>query len=80
MITRIIRKNVKRTVQSQKGTVMPIVLSFIFLMVLSTVTLSTMVQRDVRLVQKITESGQEKFLAEAGLNHALADIRENGFA
>ena len=76
----LFRKNIARVKNGERGTVLIIVMSFIFLMVLSTVTLSTVVQRDVKLVERILKAEQAEYMAEAGINHALAEIMENGFA
>ena len=64
---------------NEKGVVLAIVLGIIALMVFSTVSLGVMIQQDVRLIRHIKDSEQAKYVAEAGINHALADIKENGF-
>ncbi|MEE8576151.1 MAG: hypothetical protein V3T31_02740, partial [candidate division Zixibacteria bacterium] len=64
----------------RKGVVLVIVMSFVALMVLSVVSLSTMIQRDVRLIQRIKEKEQACFVAEGGVHHALAKIKSEGFA
>ncbi|RKY42977.1 MAG: hypothetical protein DRP85_01225 [Candidatus Makaraimicrobium thalassicum] len=68
----------KSAAKSQKGMILVLVMSFTALMVLGTVSLSTMIQRDVRLIERIQEKEQARFLAEAGINHALASIIQSG--
>jgi len=64
---------------NKKGVVLAIVLGVVALMVLSTVSLGVMIQQDVRLIRRVKEVEQAQYVAEAGINHALADIKENGF-
>lgn len=59
--------------------VLVIVMSFMTLMALSMVSLSTMIQQDVKLIEISKEREQARFLAEAGINHALAKIKAAGF-
>ncbi|MFH1799016.1 MAG: pilus assembly PilX N-terminal domain-containing protein [Candidatus Omnitrophota bacterium] len=66
--------------KNKKGIVLIIVMSFMGLIVLSTVSLATMIQQDVRLIEWVREKEQARFLAEAGINHALSKIKVNGFA
>lgn len=66
--------------KNKKGILLVIVMSFMGLIVLSTVSLATMIQQDVRLIQCVREKEQARFLAEAGINYALSDIKTNGFA
>ncbi|MBD3295791.1 MAG: hypothetical protein GF392_00295 [Candidatus Omnitrophica bacterium] len=80
MFKALIKRNISRTVHSRKGVVLPIVLSFIALMVMSTVTLSNLIKRDIDLVSRARDTEQARFLAEAGIKHGLADIKANGFA
>ncbi|MFH1847421.1 MAG: hypothetical protein ABH869_07705 [Candidatus Omnitrophota bacterium] len=63
----------------EKGVVLVIVMFFMSLMVLSAVSLSNMIQQDIRLVEHVRERTQAKFIAEAGINHALAKIQADGF-
>ena len=64
----------------QEGMVLVLVMSFIALMTLSIVSLGVMIQRDVRLIERVKEKEQARSLAEAGISHALADMKANGFA
>lgn len=73
MIREIIIKN-------QKGIILFIAMSFMALLVISAVSLSTMIQRDVKLIRRVKENEQARALAEAGINHAFAKMKENGFA
>jgi len=67
-------------IKNKKGMALVLVMVFIAIMLASTVSLSTMVQRDVILIRKVKEKEQARFIAEAGINHALAIIRNEGFA
>ena len=64
----------------QDGMILVLVMSFMALIILSTVSLSTMVQRDVRLIQRIKEKEEARLVAEAGINHALAKLKADGFS
>ncbi len=68
----------KRSTQEQ-GIVLIVVMLFVAIMAFSTVSLSTMVQTDVKFIQAVTEREQARYMAEAGINHALAKLQENGF-
>ncbi|MBD3426172.1 MAG: hypothetical protein GF409_02955 [Candidatus Omnitrophica bacterium] len=73
------RNIMKGLLRSNTGSVLPIVLIFIALIALNTISLSTVLQRDVRLIRRIKDVEQARHIAEAGINHALADIKANGF-
>ncbi len=66
--------------KNQRGLVLVIVMAFMALMLLSTVSLSIMIQRDIRLIRSIKEKEQARYAAEAGVAHALAAIKNEGFA
>lgn len=70
----------KISTKNKKGIVLVIVMSFMTLMALSTVSLSTMIQQDVKLIEISKEREQARFLAEAGINHALSKIKASGFS
>jgi len=78
-ILKYFRKRFRRVKNDEKGIILFIVMSFIAIMLLSTVSLSTMIQRDVRFVEHINEEEQARFMAEAGINHALGKIKSDGF-
>jgi hypothetical protein len=63
----------------EKGVALVIVMTFVGLMSLSLMFLVVMVRRDMDLVTRITYGDQARFLAEAGINHAFADIKKRGF-
>ena len=73
-------KNIFIKKRQEQGFVLVLSLLFIALMVLSTVSLSTMIQQNVRLIEKIKEKEQARFMAEAGINHALGEIKDSGYA
>ena len=70
---------VRNSGSGQKGMVMVIVMVFTGLMVLSAAFLSTMILRDTRLIQRAKAREQARFMAEAGLHHAFAKIKKDGF-
>ncbi len=66
--------------RNSRGNVLPIVLIFIGIIALNTVALSSIMQRDVVLVQRVRNTERARFMAEAGINDALARIKANGFS
>lgn len=72
--------SVKRLSKGRKGNVLPIVLIFIGIIAINTIALSSIMQRDVKLVQRVRNTGKARLMAEAGINDALARIVANGFA
>jgi len=66
--------------KNSKGMVLAMVLGFLALMVLSVLPLSSMVQQDASLIKHVREKEQARFMAEAGINHALSKIQNDGFA
>jgi len=68
-----------KTGKTSKGMVLAMVLGFLALMVLSVLPLSSMVQQDARLIERVREKEQARFMAEAGINHALSKIQNDGF-
>jgi len=65
---------------NQRGMVLLLVMSFMALVMLSSLSVSTMIQRDVTLIDHAKTVEQARLMAEAGVNHALAEIQLNGFA
>ena len=72
-------KETDATSKNKSGMVLVIVLAFMALMILSTVSLSTMIQQDINLIRGVKEKEQARFAAEAGINHALGKIDADGF-
>ncbi len=72
-------KLIKKT-GDQKGIVLVVVMSFAALIVLSTLSLSTIVKRDIELVGSVKYRAQARYLAEAGISHALARIKQEDFS
>ncbi|MFH1310438.1 MAG: hypothetical protein ABIH85_07160 [Candidatus Omnitrophota bacterium] len=66
--------------ENQGGMILPMVLAFLALMVMSVLPLATMIQQDTRLIERVREKEQAQFMAEAGINHAFANLQTNGFA
>ena len=63
----------------ERGMALVVVMLFVGIMSVSLMSLAVMVQRDMYLVERIKSNDQARFLAEAGVNYALADIKANGF-
>ncbi|MBU0571571.1 MAG: hypothetical protein KJ995_03365 [Candidatus Omnitrophica bacterium] len=80
MKTKRVLHEVASAARKKSGMVLVMVLGFMALMILSTVSLSTMIQQDVNLIRGVKEKEQARFAAEAGINHALARIDADGFA
>jgi hypothetical protein len=66
-------------INNEKGQVLAIVLVFVALMVMSTLYLGNMMRTDVDLVKRMKERDQALYLSEAGINHALAKMKKDGF-
>ena len=67
--------------KGEQGVVLVIVLSFVALMVLSTVAFTAILKRDIDLIGHAKSSEQARNIAEAGVNHAIAKMLEvDGFA
>ena len=58
---------------------MAIVLAFIFLMIITILALSFMMQQDMRLIYRIKDRDQARLLAEAGVHAALVKINDEGY-
>ena len=71
--------NIAKKVLNQKGQILIISMAFVLLMVLSTVLLGNMLQQDVQLVAKVKSKAQARYMAEAGINHAMAKLKLDGF-
>lgn len=65
---------------NEKGMVLILVMGFVTMMVLSAMTLSSMIQRDVRLIQSVRNKEKIRYVAEAGINHAFAKIVQDGLS
>jgi hypothetical protein len=76
----VIHDSASGLARGRKGNVLPIVLIFIGIIAFNTVALSSIMQRDVTLVQRIRNTERARLMAEAGINDALARIVASGFA
>jgi cytoskeletal protein CcmA (bactofilin family) len=65
--------------KNNKGQILIIVMGFIVLMIFTTVSLSFMMQQDVRLVERVKQQEQARLIAEAGINHALVKMNDEGY-
>jgi hypothetical protein len=66
--------------RGRKGFAMVMVMGFISLLFITAVSLSTMIARDMRLVDRAIKSEQARSMAEAGINHALARLETDIWA
>jgi hypothetical protein len=73
-------KRIKSAITGQKGAVMVVTMALMALMVMSTVFLGVMLQQDVALITKVKSKSQARYMAEAGIYHALAKIKLSGFS
>lgn len=64
----------------QKGMVLVMVMGFVLLMSLSTITFTSVIKRDIELIQRAKLSEQARNVAEAGVHHALAKLKADGFS
>jgi hypothetical protein len=67
-------------IDNQKGQALAIVMAFAALMVMSTLFLGNMMKNDISLIQRVKYRAGAMGLAEAGINHALARMKKDGFA
>ncbi len=65
---------------NQKGAVLIIAMAFVLLMIMSTLFLGNMLQQDVQLITKVKSKAQARYIAEAGIYHAAAKIKLDGFS
>ncbi|MDD4956695.1 MAG: hypothetical protein PHQ61_03510 [Candidatus Omnitrophica bacterium] len=64
--------------EDRKGMVLMLVLCFVMLMSISTVSLGSMLRQDVELIRRVKTGEQAKNLAEAGIHHAVSRIKNMG--
>jgi hypothetical protein len=55
-------------------------MGLISLIFITSMSLSTMIARDIRLVDRAIKSEQARVMAEAGISHALGRLKSEGFA
>ena len=72
------RKITHNTLKNQKGVVLIVVLGFVLLMSITTMFFIDIMKQDMELIARAKGMEQARNLAEAGINHALAEIRANG--
>ena len=65
---------------NRHGMVLIVVMGLISLMILSTISLSNSVKQDANLVAAVKYRSQAQYIAEAGINHAIAKLKKQGFA
>ncbi|MGB2630119.1 MAG: hypothetical protein WBD17_02660 [Candidatus Omnitrophota bacterium] len=69
----------RNSIGNQKGQILGIVLAFVFLMALLIILLINVIKQDAYLIQKVKFREQAQYVAEAGIYHALARMKEEGF-
>ena len=72
--------NIILNVRDEKGIVLFMALAFMALMTTGTIFLISMISNDVGMIKHIQYKDKALFAAEAGINHALANIVQNGFS
>ncbi|MDD4957587.1 MAG: hypothetical protein PHH49_08410 [Candidatus Omnitrophica bacterium] len=72
--------SLKRIRSSQSGMILALVMSFLGIMMIGVAAVTSMIQHDMRYVSTIKEIGQARYVAEAGIHHALAKLKTNGFS
>lgn len=73
-------KKIRDMNKNSRGVVLMMTLSFLSVMLISSFALSRMIQNDINLIDQIKDLEQSRFTAEAGLHHALANMKKYGFA
>ena len=68
-----------RLIKNEKGIILIIAMSFVVLMVMSAVLLGNMLQQDVQLITKVRSKARARYIAEAGIHHAMAKLKLDGF-
>ncbi|MFQ5952877.1 MAG: hypothetical protein ACE5JK_05685 [Candidatus Omnitrophota bacterium] len=69
-----------RLIKNQKGVALVVVMAFVVLLVSSIIFLGNMLQQDVQLITKVKSKAQARYMAEAGINHAMAKLKLDGFS
>ena len=72
-------KVMKRMLKSQGGFVLVLAMAFVGLMLFSVLALGTMIQRDANLIESVKDRAQARYMAEGGINTAIATIQDDGF-
>jgi hypothetical protein len=67
-------------VNNHKGLVLATAMCFLGLALLSIMLLISILQQDVQLIAKVKSKSQARYMAEAGINHALAKLKLDGFS
>ncbi len=79
----MLKKKMKVTslklIKNQEGAVLVIVMTFMALMLLSAIYLANMIKGDAELIGRVKTVEQAKYMAEAGINHALGRIKNTNF-
>lgn len=65
--------------KNKSGFILGVIMAYIGLMLLVTVTLSFMMQQDVQMIYRIQEKEQARLLAEAGVHEAFVKINDEGY-
>jgi hypothetical protein len=70
----------KRVKNDETGAVLVMVMILMGLMLLSTAFLATMIRQQTDLVRRTKDFSQAQYMAEAGISHALAVIKNESYA
>lgn len=77
---RIMTQKAGRTLRGRRGTVLVIVMGLVALMAMSTISLATMIKQNIELIRRAKFNAQAQYAAEAGINHAFARFKTEGFS
>ncbi len=70
---------VNKIKKNNKGVTLLMVMSFLGLMVISTGSLVVIMQQDITMIRHIEKKAKSRLMAEAGINHALGKMINEGF-
>ncbi len=70
----------RMNIGNKKGMVLIVVLGFVLLMSITTIFFVDIIKQDMELIGRAKTMEQARNMAEAGINHALAEIRANGLS
>ncbi len=68
------------TAEGKKGMVLALALAIMTIFIVGVVSMSIMVKRDANLIRRVNNSNDAKMLADAGIEHAIAKLKKDGFA
>jgi len=88
-VKKLIKNNIERRksmtpfmsrLRSEKGMILPFAVATLAIMIMLCFFFADIIQRDAKLIDKVIKKDKARYIAEAGVQYALADLRENGFS